>query len=159
MTDDRNAAEYAAAIAAARQRLIGFAEGCPDDDWQAAPLDGDPRPVGVVVDHVAHSYEYIAGWLRQLLAGQPVEVNSGIVDGLNAAHAETAGRLSQAEVIDHLGRSGDDLIALVGGLEPAQLAAGDGRAGRFAQICIRHADDHRAEIEAGLQRLKGRGLV
>ena len=152
MTDNRNAADYAAAIAAARQRLIGFAEGCSDDDWRAAPLDGDPRPVGVVVDHVAHSYEYIAGWLRQLLAGQPVEVSSGIVDDLNAAHAGTAGRLSQAEVIDHLGRSGDDLIALVAGLMPAQLAADDGRARRFAEICIRHADDHRAEIEAGLQR-------
>ncbi len=152
MTDNRNAADYAAAIAAARQRLIGFAEGCSDDDWRAAPLDGDPRPVGVVVDHVAHSYEYIAGWLRQLLAGQPVEVSSGIVDDLNAAHAGTAGRLSQAEVIDHLGRSGDDLIALVAGLDPAQLAADDGRARRFAEICIRHADDHRAEIEAGLQR-------
>src|SRR5207247_10247680 len=58
LTDDRNAAQYAAAIAEARQRLISFAGGCSDGDWNASPLDGDPRPVGVVVDHVAHSYEY-----------------------------------------------------------------------------------------------------
>ena len=124
MTDDRSAAEYAAAIASARQRLIGFADDCPDQDWGSSPLDGDPRPVGVVVDHVAHAYEYIAGWLRQILAGQAVKVTSDIVDGLNAVHAEDAG----------------------------QLDADEGRVRLFAQISIRHADDHRAEIEAALGR-------
>jgi DinB superfamily len=150
MTDERNAAEYAAAMAGARQRLIGFIEGCPDDDWKASPLDGDPRPVGVVVDHVAHSYEYIADWLRQILAGQAIEVSSDIVDGLNAVHAADAGQRSRAEAIDHLNRSGDALIALVAGLDSAQLDADEGRIRRFAQISIRHADDHRAEIEAAL---------
>src|ERR1022692_2779164 len=98
MTDERTAAEYAAAIAEARQRLIGFIEGCPADDWLASPLDGDPRPVGIVVDHVAHSYEYIENWLRQILAGQAVEVSSDIVDSLNAAHAAQAGQLGPAEL-------------------------------------------------------------
>jgi hypothetical protein len=150
MTDERTAAEYSAAITEARQRLIGFIEGCSADDWLASPLDGDPRPVGVVVDHVAHSYEYIENWLRQILAGQAIEVSSDIVDSLNAAHAAQAGQLSRAEVIGHLGRSGDVLIALVAGLDPAQLDADEGRVRRFAQISIRHTDDHRAEIEAGL---------
>ena len=152
MTDERNAAEYAAAIAGARQRLIGFADGCSDQDWSASPLDGDPRPVGVVVDHVAHAYEYIAGWLRQILDGQAVKVSSDIVDGLNAGHAGEAARLSRAEAIDHLNRSGDVLIALMAGLEAGQLDADEGRIRRFAQISIRHADDHRTEIEAALGR-------
>lgn len=152
MTDDRNAAEYAAAIASARQRLIGFADGCSDQDWGSSPLDGDPRPVGVVVDHVAHAYEYITGWLRQILDGQAVKVTSEIVDGLNADHAGEAAKLSRAEVIDHLGRSGDVLIALMAGLEPGQLDADDGRVRLFAQISIRHADDHRTDIEAALGR-------
>jgi hypothetical protein len=152
MTDDRNAAEYAAAIAGARQRLIGFADGCSDQDWSASPLDGDPRPVGVVADHVAHAYEYIAGWLRQILDGQAVKVTSEIVDGLNADHAGEAAKLSRAEVIDHLNRSGDVLIALIAGLDPGQLDADEGRIRLFAQISIRHADDHRAEIEAALGR-------
>ena len=30
------------------------------------------------------------------------------------------------------------------------LAAGDGRVRRLAQVAIRHADDHRSEIEATL---------
>jgi hypothetical protein len=38
----------------------------------------------------------------------------------------------------------------VAGPDPAQLDADDGRVRRFARIAIRHADDHRAEIEAGL---------
>jgi hypothetical protein len=150
MTDERNAAQYAAAIAEARQRLISFAEGCSDDGWNVSPLDGDPRPVGIVVDHVAHSYEYIADWLRQILAGHAVEVSSDIVDDLNAAHAQDAGQVSRAAAVDHLGRAGDALIALVAGLDPAQLDVDDGRVRRFARIAIRHADDHRAEIEAGL---------
>jgi hypothetical protein len=152
MTDDMNAAEYAAAIAGARQQLVGFADGCSDQDWSASPLTGDPRPVGVVVDHVAHAYEYIAGWLRQILDGQPVKVTSEIVDGLNADHAGEAAQLSRAEVIDHLNRSGDVLIALMAGLDAGQLDADEGRVRRFAQISIRHADDHRTEIEAALGR-------
>ena len=84
MTDERNAAQYAAAIAEARQRLIGFAEGCSEEDWSISPLDGDPRSVGVVVDHVAHAYEYIGDWLRQILAGQVITVSSDIVDRFNA---------------------------------------------------------------------------
>ena len=150
MTDVRTAAEYAAAIAGAWQRLIGFIERCPDDDWKASPLDGDPRPVGVVVDHVAHAYEYIAGWLRQILDGQAAVVTAEIVDGLNAGHAGEAAKLSRAEVTDHLNRSGDVLIALMAGLQAAQLDADEGRVRLFAQISIRHADDHRTEIEAAL---------
>src|SRR6185295_16650712 len=109
-----------------------------DTDWRSAPLDGDPRPVGVVVDHVAHAYEYLAGWMRQLVAGQPVDVNNEVVDELNAEHARTAGSVTRAGAAGHLRRSGAD------------LAAGDGRVRRLAQVAIRHADDHRSEIEAAL---------
>ena len=69
MPDDLpDPAAYAADIDAARDRMIGFVSGCSDAEWHAAPLDGDPRPVAVVVDHVAHAYEYLAGWIRQLAA-------------------------------------------------------------------------------------------
>jgi hypothetical protein len=50
----------------------------------------------------------------------------------------------------HLRRSGADIAALVAGLSAAGLAAGDGRVRRLAQVAIRHADDHRSEIEAAL---------
>jgi hypothetical protein len=148
--DTRGPAELAADIDAARERLTGFVASCTDADWRSAPLDGDPRPVGVVVDHVAHAYEYLAGWMRQLVAGQPVDVNNEVVDALNAEHARAAGSVTRAEAAGHLRRSGADIAALVGGLSAADLAAGDGRARRLAQTAIRHADDHRSEIEAAL---------
>ena len=148
--DEQDPAAYAADIDAAGERMIGFVNGCSDEEWGSAPLDGDPRPVAVVVDHVAHAYEYLAGWISQLVAGQPVEVNSGVVDSLNAQHARDATAVSKTEATEHLRRSGEAISVLVAGLSPADLAAGDGRARRLAQIAARHADDHRADIEAAL---------
>ncbi len=151
MTDDeQNPAAYAADIDAARERIIGFVSGCSDEQWASAPLDGDPRPVAVVVDHVAHAYEYLAGWISQFVAGQPVEVNSDVVDALNAQHARDATAVSRTEATEHLRRSGAAISVLVAGLSPADLDAGDGRVRRLAQIAARHADDHRADIEAAL---------
>jgi DinB superfamily len=148
--DQRSPAELAADIDAARERLIGFVAGCTDADWRSAPLDGDPRPVGVVVDHVAHAYEYLGGWIRELAAGQPVEVNGEAVDALNAEHAQAAAAVSRDEATGHLRRSGAAISVLVANLSAADLEAGDGRVRRLAQIAIRHPDDHRSEIEAAL---------
>jgi len=143
-------AACAADIDAARERLIAFVAGCSEEEWRAAPLDGDPRPVGVVVDHVADAYDYLAGWMRQILAGQQVEVNNDVIDALNAQHARQAAGVSRADATGHLRRSGAAISELVAGLSAADLAAGDGRVRRLAQVAARHADDHRADIEAAL---------
>ena len=148
--DERDAAAYAADIEAARDRLIAFASGCSEAQWRAAPLDGDPRPVAVVVDHVADSYEYLAGFIRQILAGQAAEVTGELVDDLNAEHAAAAAAVGQADAAEHLRRSGAAISALIASLSADQLAAGDGRIRRFAQIAIRHADNHRTDIETAL---------
>jgi len=144
-------ARYAAEIDAARDRLIAFAAGCSPEQWRAAPLEGDPRPVGVIVDHVAHAYEYMGGWVRQILAGEDVAVDGATVDALNAEHAAAAAAVTPDEVIDHLRRSGADFSGLVAGCTAGALQAGGGRVERFAQIAIRHPDDHRAEIDAALR--------
>ena len=85
-------------------------------------------------------------------AGQQVEVNSDVVDALNARHALAAATITRADATDHLQRSGTAISGLVAGLSAADLAAGDGRVQRLAQIAARHADDHRAEIEAALAK-------
>jgi len=157
--DARDPVTYATDIEAARDRLVSFVSSCAEREWRAAPLDGDPRPVAVVVDHVAHAYEYLAGWISQLVAGQLVRVNSETVDTLNAQHAKAAAAVTKAEVTDHLRRSGDAIIRLVAGLHAADLAAGDGMVRRLAQIAARHADDHRTDIQAALTAPgAGRGL-
>ena len=151
MADEaRDPAAYAADIDAAQERMIAFVGSCTEQEWRAAPLDGDPRPVAVVVDHVADAYDYLAGWMRQIVAGQQVDVNSDLVDALNARHALAASTITRADATDHLQRSGTAISGLVAGLSAADLAAGDGRVQRLAQIAARHADDHRTEIATAL---------
>jgi hypothetical protein len=124
--------------------LIAFVTACSDQDWRAAPLaaDGDPRPVAVIVDHVADSYEYLAGWIRQIVAGEA---------GLNAEHAAAAAAATQTDSAEHLRRSGAAISGLIAGLSADDLAAGDGRVAAFAQVAIRHADNHRTDIQAALR--------
>ena len=150
MSDDaRSPAQYAADIEAAMERLVAFAAGCSPEQWRAAPLDGDPRQVGVIVDHVADAYEYMGGWVQRILAGEDVAVNATTVDALNAEHAAAA-TMTPDDAIKHLRSSGAAFVGLVAGCSAADLQAGDGRVERFAQIGIRHPDDHRAELEAAL---------
>jgi hypothetical protein len=147
--DARSPAQYAADIDAAMERLVAFAAGCSPEQWRAAPLDGDPRPVGVIVDHVAHAYDYMGGWVRRILAGEDVAVNATTVDALNAEHAAAAAPTPD-EAIKHLRSSGAVFGGLVAGCSAEDLEAAGGRVERFAQIGIRHPDDHRAELEAAL---------
>jgi hypothetical protein len=138
-------------VASARQRLVEFVDQCTAEQWVSSPLgDGDPRPVGVIVDHVADAYEYLAAWVGQLARGESVEVSSDVVDDLNARHAKNISAPTPADAVDHLRRSGDAFMALIESLSPEQLSAGDGRIVRFAQIAARHADNHVAELEAAL---------
>ena len=152
MTDNLSPADHAAEIDAARQRLTAFVEDCTEAQWASSPVDGDPRPVGVITDHVANAYEYLAGWITELLEGGSPHVDSNVVDGLNADHAATDAvpTPTPAQVTEHLKSSGDALISLVNGLDAAQLELGDGRVARFAVIAARHADSHREEIQEQL---------
>ena len=159
MAEERpSPAQYAVGIGDARDRLIAFVESCTAEQWDAAPMVGDPRSVGVVADHVAHAYEYLADWIRQVLRSETVTVSSDVVDALNAEHAAAATAVTPAEAVEHLRRSGAAISALVTGCTAEDLKAGDGRVDRLAQIAVRHADDHRTEIEAALAAAAGRGL-
>jgi hypothetical protein len=138
------------AIRQARDRLVEFVERCDDDQWRSSPMEDDDRPTCVVVDHVAHAYDYIGGWLGALIDGNEVEVTPEIVDGLNAEHAKSSGVPTPAEVIGRLLSSGNALIALVGRMGPDEMRIGDGRVARLAGVAARHADGHRNELEVAL---------
>jgi hypothetical protein len=47
--------------------------------------------------------------------------------------------------VDHIAHAHEYM-----GCSAAGLQAGDGRVERFAQIAVRHPDDHRAELQAAL---------
>jgi len=152
MTDALSSAEHAELIAAARDRLLAFAAACTDDTWARRPLaaHGDHRAVGVIVDHVAHAYDYMTGWVREMLAGHTPAVDGALVDRLNAEHAADSVHLTQAGAMEHLTRSGDELIALISTLTQADLDVGGGRVRRFAEISARHPDAHRTDLEDAL---------
>jgi hypothetical protein len=108
--------------------MIGFIGGRTADHWPATPLDGDPRPAGVVVDHVAHSYEYLAHWMQEVLADREPVISGEIVDRLNVEHA-AAGLLSPADTVAHLDRSGNVIIQLSAGLGQPILTRGTAGSG------------------------------
>jgi hypothetical protein len=149
--ESKSAEALAVDIAAARDRLLAFVGTCDPEQWRASVLgDGDPRPVGVVLDHVAHSYEYMGEWVTALVAGDDPQVDAAVVDKLNASHAVAAVSASPSDVADHLRRGGDAFVALTRGLSPEDLGLGRGRVRRIVEIAARHCDTHRAEVEAGL---------
>ena len=92
----------------------------------------------------------MGGWLREILAGRTPAVDGALVDRLNAAHAADSAHLTQAGAMEHLSRSGDELIALIAALTEADLDIGDGRVRRFAEISARHPDMHRTDLEEAL---------
>src|SRR5258708_24319523 len=107
----------------------------------------------MVVDHVPHSYEYLAGWISQLLAGKTVMVDADVVDALNAEHAGRATGVTRPEGLEYLRHSGAALSRLVAGCSGADLQAGEGRVGRFVPVAIPHAGKHHTASEARLARL------
>ncbi len=149
-----DAAALTRQVVAARQRLIEFVDRCPPGLWISSPLaDGDPRPVAVIVDHVADAYEYLGSFVSSLARGEPVEVSPDIVDGLNARHAGAGPAPTPEQAVAHLVRSGDRFVGLVRSLPPEQITGGGGGVtiARFAEIAALHADSHRTELEVDLE--------
>ena len=146
------ATELARAVVAARARLIDIIGRCSEEQWVSCPLGADdPRPVGVIIDHVADAYEYLGSFVSQITRGEAVEVSSDIVDELNARHA-VASAPTRESALAHLERSGDAFVALIEPLGAPQLSSGAGRVTitRFAEIAALHADTHRVELETAL---------
>jgi hypothetical protein len=146
------ATELARAVVAARARLIDFIGRCSEEQWVSCPLGADdPRPVGVIIDHVADAYEYLGSFVTQITRGEAVEVSSDIVDELNARHA-VASAPTRESALAHLERSGDAFVARIEPLGAPQLSSGAGRVTitRFAEIAALHADTHRIELETAL---------
>jgi len=150
VTDEQSPAEMAAAIGAARDRLVTVVARCDEQRWGGPLSDDDPRPLGVVVDHVADAYGYLGGFIETLCSGAPVEVSPEVVDRLNDEHLTSAYGVTRDEALDHLGQGSARLMMLVAGLEPEVLHGGGGQIARFAWIAARHADDHREEVEDAL---------
>jgi hypothetical protein len=108
------------------------------------PDGGAPRGAG------QRRFSRPGGQSRGSFDLQLAQVGLGEVDELVALTGAAAAAVTPDEAIEHLRRSGAEFSGLVAGCSAGALRAGGGRVERFAQIAIRHPDDHRGEIEGAL---------
>lgn len=148
MSEELAGSALADELREARQRLLETVQSCDAEQWRAAPIDdGDPRSVGVLIDHVADSYEYILRWMRQIVDGEIPEVSPAVVDGLNAQHARVARDRQPDEVSGRLQRLGDDAVNFLAARSDEDLLLQGGRVRRLAGILISHTQNHREDVE------------
>jgi hypothetical protein len=66
--------------------VIDVAESCDDQLWRRRSL-AEERTVGVLFDHIAAGNDQAVEWATSFLRDRDVEVDPGLLDSENAAHA------------------------------------------------------------------------
>ena len=70
------------------EALAAFVEGFSEVEWNQI-VPNEQRPVGVLVHHVASSYQAEVDLASLLASGKPITgVTWDVVDGINAEHAK-----------------------------------------------------------------------
>jgi hypothetical protein len=94
-----------------------------DAEWQV-PLGHDPRPVGVVVHHVASMYPLEMDLALVLAGGKPIDnVTWAMVDDINARHAREHAGARKAEAMALLRENSAAAAAAIRMLADEQLDA------------------------------------
>ena len=95
------AAQLAAEFDAVLGEVIQAAESCAGGDWTLRIL-AEERTVGVLFDHIAAGNDQSVEWASSLLRGRAVEVDPGLIDSENAAHAREARGKTRDDTIQRL---------------------------------------------------------
>ena len=81
------------------EALAAFVEGFTEAEWKTV-VPREERTVGVLVHHVANSYQAEVDLASQLAAGNSITgVTSEVIDGINADHAREYAQVDKREVI------------------------------------------------------------
>ena len=81
------------------ESLASFCEGLSDAEWNTV-VPNEERPVGVLVHHVAASYQIEVDLAGKLASGEPIaDVTWDVIDGINADHAKEYARVEKNEVL------------------------------------------------------------
>ena len=84
------------------EALAIFVEGFSDTEWKRV-IPGEERETGVLVHHVASSYQAEIDLAYTLASGKPIEgVTSDIIDGINADHAREYAQVKKEVVLNLL---------------------------------------------------------
>jgi len=81
--------------------VIEVAEACDDEQWARRVVD-EQRSVGVLFDHIAAGNDQSVEWASTFLRGRAAEVDPGLIDSENAAHAREARGRTRSETIQRL---------------------------------------------------------
>ena len=82
--------------------LAEYVEGFSDAEWQRI-VPGEERSIGVLVHHVASSYQVEVDLASQLASGKPiVGVTIDVIDGINADHAKEFAQVAKRDVLKML---------------------------------------------------------
>jgi hypothetical protein len=143
--------------------LAKLASGLTDEEWRT-PMGRDPRPIGVVVHHVASVYPVEIQLAQALAAGQPITgVTPADIDAMNANHAREFASIGKEAALDLLRRNSAAAAAAIRALSDEQLdrAAPASLYGDAPVTCqfvledhaVRHSYHHLARIRATLGSL------
>ena len=100
--------------------VIEVAESCDNEQWARRVVDQE-RSVGVLFDHISAGNDQSVEWASTFLRGRAVEVDPGLIDSENAAHAREARGRTRSETIQRLRASTARTSKFLHGLTDEQL--------------------------------------
>jgi Mycothiol maleylpyruvate isomerase N-terminal domain len=103
------------------RKLIAFAEGLSDAEWQTVCMN-EGRTVGVLIHHVATALPLEIGAVKALAAGQAISgVTWEMVDQGNAAHASEHASCGKDETLELLKQNSTAAVEAIRTLSDEQL--------------------------------------
>src|SRR5690348_5677404 len=143
--------------------LAAFAEGLSEAEWNTPTSVTDPRPIGVIVHHVASMYPIEIDVAKAVAGGNAItEVTWEVVAGINAKHAIEQFRVTKAEALELLRRNSREAAAAVRAFTdeeldraaPFSLSYGAPMTAQFVieDHAMRHSWHHLARIRKALGR-------
>jgi hypothetical protein len=115
------AAQLADEFDAVLADVIEVAESCDDEQWTRR-VNEEERTVGVLFDHIAAGNDQSTEWASTFLRGRAVEVDPGLIDSENAAHAREARSRPRATTMERLRATTARTSMFLHGLTDKQLS-------------------------------------
>ena len=101
--------------------LRSFVETCSDEDWQKV-TSAEQWPVGVVARHIGGGHYSVIGWVKLIMANQPLPpITMKMIHKMNAQHAKEHANCTQAEVLQLLQTEGEKITNVISGLNDDAL--------------------------------------
>jgi len=140
--------------------VIGFVEGCSDENWRKV-LATEEWTVGVTARHIGAGHFEAVGLARMMVKGEklPEFTMEQLVEMANA-HARQHAGCTREEVLEVLRRNGAALVDYIAGLSDAELnrtghlalAGGELSAQQLIEaVILKSGGEHLANMKAAVE--------